>query len=641
MSGGGHRTGAAPGPRGRTAGGREVCLAHREQGRRDRPANGDERHARIVPRPEPLRRACLIGPASPSLGEVKVSVPPPPDLEEVERAISALQGRHPAHERTRRETLAAAEERRQELARQHTALVRRRWRRALVVAANAAAIAIAATVAWRLAARAQRIRAELERAEAPFAAQGLVEIASNALSAAGTLEVDVPPSSCFVALTTGGVVRAREGAMSAEATGSVAWCACDSGRVALDAAGADPHIGIALMRIDAQSIGGTLARAWVPFTAGAWAEGGRECADAAFDGWVGEHRWPRPHLDESWLRASPARIGLRRQGFEMVSAVEKDRPFGIVEAAPATCLLAIAEGGDPLSLRATGGAWVLSRAGGAMVWCSSGPATTSVWRDGTAPVVVLAAPADRVGGLLGARECAEIAGVTVPPGGSSLPERDLAWDANALLRASRLVDVAQGSLPGEPGERDARVVALALSAGAIVATDPADAVFACDPPLGKASSTSESVCAVAGPISWWRRGEMTAAAARARLPFWLSTLELHHEPDAIARIPELLALSRRLARDGFEPTTLEGVTELGDGVRVVGRAGEDAVVAVGLGSKRPWAFPYTDAVPWDLGDPPRVVHLEPGQNVKLAASPPPNAPLDKRRTVVFRRVARP
>ena len=109
----------------------------------------------------------------------------------------------------------------------------------------------------------------------------------------------------------------------------------------------------------------------------------------------------------------------------------------------------------------------------------------------------------------------------------------------------------------------------------------------------------------------------------------------------MARIPELLALARRLVREGFEPTVLEGVTELRDGVRVVGRAGEDAVVAIGLGPKPPWVFPYTDGVPWDLGDAPRVVAAAAGAAVKLTSSPPPDAPLEKRRTVVFRHAARP
>lgn len=137
------------------------------------------------------------------------------------------------------------------------------------------------------------------------------------------------------------------------------------------------------------------------------------------------------------------------------------------------------------------------------------------------------------------------------------------------------------------------------------------------------------VAAIGGPRV---RGSRAAAS-------WLSTLASRAEPDAVARIPEVLALARRLAREGFEPTVLEGVVELTDGVRVVGRAGENAIVAVGLAPKAPWVFPYTDGVPWDLGDPPRTVDLQPGTAVKLVASPAPSSPLDKRRTVVFRRSA--
>jgi hypothetical protein len=72
---------------------------------------------------------------------------------------------------------------------------------------------------------------------------------------------------------------------------------------------------------------------------------------------------------------------------------------------------------------------------------------------------------------------------------------------------------------------------------------------------------------------------------------------------------------------------------------VVGRAGEDAVVAVGLVPARPWVLPYTDRIPWDLGDAPRVVKVSPGDTVKLTASPIPALPLSARRTVVFRHTA--
>jgi hypothetical protein len=118
-------------------------------------------------------------------------------------------------------------------------------------------------------------------------------------------------------------------------------------------------------------------------------------------------------------------------------------------------------------------------------------------------------------------------------------------------------------------------------------------------------------------------------------------LGARREPDAVARIPELVTMARRLARAGFQPTDLEGVTELADGVRVTGRAGEDAIVAVGMAPRPPWVFPYGNGVPWDLGDAPPIISLEPGASVKLATSPRSSADVETRRTVVFRRTTHP
>ena len=131
-----------------------------------------------------------------------------------------------------------------------------------------------------------------------------------------------------------------------------------------------------------------------------------------------------------------------------------------------------------------------------------------------------------------------------------------------------------------------------------------------------------------------------AGIARAPLPFWLAPIETWQDPAAIELIPKLLGLARQIGADGFVPTLLEGVTELADGIRVVGRANEDAVVAIGLGLASPWVFPYTSGRAWSVGESPAIVPLRPGDSVKLTASPLPNVPLDRRRTVVFRREAR-
>jgi hypothetical protein len=573
----------------------------------------------------------------------KTTEPPPAGLDEVERALSVLEGRHPEHQRIRRETMAAAEERRVELDKNLAANARRRRRRAVVLAANGVAVVAVAVVAWRLMSRAHGIRAGLDVAEASFLAHGMTEVASNEMSGSRTLDVDAPASSCFVAVGTAGTVRVRQGDTTVEAAGSVGWCSCGPAHITVETRGADAG-GLALLRIDARRLGGPLARAWVELNPAAWGDSGRECADETLDEWLADRRWPSPPLDAHWLDASPARASLRRAGFRVVSAVEPGRPFALAEPGANECSLAIAGDDEELSLRGTGGQRPIEHARGALLWCASVAGGMTVWRErssGGDSVMILSAPAARLGGMLGARECADAAGVHVAAGATWLRDQDLAWDAASLLRASALSGVASAEVPIAPGATSPRVTALALSAGARVTSEPDSVVVACDPPVGPSSPERISVCAVGGPVSWWRKPDAPAALAQAPLPFWLSPLEPHHEPDAIARIPELLALARRLVREGFEPTVLEGVTELGDGVRVVGRAGEDQIAAIGLGTKPPWVFPYTDGVPWDLGDPPRVVSLLPGLAVKLASSPPQNAPLEKRRTVVFRHAARP
>jgi hypothetical protein len=570
--------------------------------------------------------------------------PPPAGLAEVERALSVLEGRHPEHERIRRETVAAAEQRGHALAKDRAVRARRRRRRAAAIACTVIALTTAGRVGWWIVRRARVIRASLEREEAPLVSRGATEIASNELSARNTLEVDLPGPSCLVAVSTAGAVRVQRGGTSLQASPSVGWCSCAPGHVTLEASGERPGLG--LLRLDARDFGGPLARPWAQATPSVWGTGGGECAEAMLDDWLAARRGPRPTFDAHWLEARPERASLARAGFRPVSDVEPGRPFGVVDSAADQCTLAVGRAEDELSLRVRGGERPVAHAHGAMAWCGRAAETTTVWREGwregASSVIVLSAPAGRVGGLLGARECADLGGVHVSPDATWLRDEDLAWDATSLMQVSALAEITSAPLPIEPGAAAWDVTALARSAGARVAWAPSGVVIACDPPLLAPSPERTSMCATAGPVSWWRRTEAPASLGHAPLPFWLSLFESHHEPDAIARIPALLALARRLAREGFEPTVLEGVTELADGVRVVGRAGEDQVVAVGLGPKAPWAFPYArGGVAWHLGDPPRVVSLQPGVALKLVASPPPDAPLEKRRTIVFRHAVRP
>jgi len=511
------------------------------------------------------------------------------------------------------------------------------------MAAGVAVFLVVAFVVWRYVERTRSLHDALERTETRWTTLGFTPLASNALSGSRTLEADLPGASCFVALTSRDEpLRLRGGSATAAIEGakSVAWCMCAPAHAAIEVDAPGP-VGLAILRVDARELGGRLARAWTPFVPGAWGEGGEQCEDAALDGWVADHRSPQASVDTSWMETSPARPPLRRAGFRVVSGVETARPFGVVDAKGGDCMIAIARDDVPLSLRAPGARWWIDHARRTIAWCTSSDTTTTVWREGTSPVVVVAAPASRIGGLLGLRECAEAGGLHLDAGATWLDPGDLAWDAASLLRASTSLAAAPDPLPPEPGPLDGRIIALTLSPGAKAVSDPPTVVVACDPPLGESAGLHGSICAPRAPVSWWHRGDPAIGAARAALPAWLAPFEAHREVDAVARIPELLSLSRRLGRERFEPTLLEGVTELADGVRVIGRAGEDAIVAVGLTSAPPWVLPYfapgAGVAPWDLGDEPRVVPLAPGQTVKLIATTSQTTPLEKRRTVVFRR----
>ena len=569
--------------------------------------------------------------------------PPTSELDEVERAISALAGRHPEHERTRRETAVAVEQRRRTLEQELAANAKRRRRRLLIITANVLAVSLAAAVVWRLVARTGRIRESLAHDESPFLAQGFQELAANHLSASRTLEADVPGSSCFVALATDGDVVVQAGAASTlSASRSVGWCGCVPGHVTVQAArSGETSAGLAVLRIDGSVAGGPLARAWQKSAPSGWGDLGAECADAMLDAWISDHRWPKPVPTGNELPSLAGGAKLSAIGFKTSALVATGTPFGVVESAAGDCELAIAPGRE-LSLRFAGGARPIEHVSGAMIWCAALPSTATVWvGKGEGGAIILSAAASRLGGLLGAREGARDAGYAVSNADGWLAAEDQGWDATQLLRASSVTDVTTGPVPNTPGATDARVAAIVASPGAGVTWEPSLAAVACDPPLGASVRILESVCVPTIASTLWQKGDAPAFAARGATPIWLSTLAQRHEPDAVVLLPELLALARRLAREGFEPTTFEGVTELRDGVRVVGRAGEDAVVAVGLAPNPPWVQPYSDGAPWDLGDAPRVIPLQPGSAVTLGAAAHASTPIDKRRTVVFRHAIRP
>ncbi len=579
---------------------------------------------------------------------------PPPvarlGLTEVERALSVLDGRHPEHERLQRQTREAALQRRDQIAVELERNARSRKRRRIALAFGLLAGCAGAGIVGKLALRADKLRVAIGAAEGPWLARGFTPVASNALTGKRSLEVDLPGASCFVAVATSPApVRVTSPEGNGLGPGSVAWCACGATHATIEAPdGAET--GLSVLRTAAATLGGPLARSFLDFAPGGWAEnageGGGACAEATLDAWIDAHTpassTADPAVADAYDRAfaaHAARPALARAGLRPAALLDGARRFLVADVPAATCALALAATPDTaLSLRARGGERLVAKARGALAWCGDPASVRTVWREGTAPVAVLEVPATRIGGVLGMREAAADAGLALPPSAAWISRDDLAFDAGALLRASGAADVVSAPLRVDPGPPDARVIALSLAPGANVVSEPEGVARSCNPPLAPSSAAQETwaVCAQSAPVSWFERADAAVGAARGALPVWLTVLEGHRELDAVARIPELLALTRRMVREGFEPVALEGVTELPDGVRVMGRAGEDAIVAVGLVPGRPWVLPYTDGIPWDLGDAPRVVKLAPGEVAKLTTSPAPALPPSARRTVVFR-----
>ena len=133
---------------------------------------------------------------------------------------------------------------------------------------------------------------------------------------------------------------------------------------------------------------------------------------------------------------------------------------------------------------------------------------------------------------------------------------------------------------------------------------------------------------------------LVGGLARSKLPFWLYSMQGVKDPAALAGITKLLALARALGRDGFAPTTLEALVEQPSGVDVLGRTGEDAVVAVGVAPSEPWVYPLSDDVAWELEGPAQIALVKPLERVTLTTPLKKLPPLNLRRTVVFRRQKR-
>lgn len=570
--------------------------------------------------------------------------PPKPkrtdDLAEVERALSVLKGRHPEHERVQREDAEARNKRQEQLDAEAEAEARAKTtKRIKVIAIGGVAIVALVAVSGVFRTEVAR-RGRLEQSTDAFRAVGFTVVETTGRSNPGSLEVKTEPG-CHLAVATGdasNLTIARSGGGGGEVKGAspLLLCTCQGETMTITAAPPDPKGGLSLLRADAAVIGGSRAFSFVPFKAST-AITDQGCAEQELDAWLDAKRMPKAIPDGKWL-TDPARAPLKKAGMAALQRLEGKDPFVAVELPKESCLIAVSEGPVTLSLRRKGGATTRPAPQPTpFTWCAQASETLLLQRaSGTAAVDVVAGPAAPLGGSLGLRELAKDSGITL--GEIEMPHADRAWDAKLTLLGAAVPEalITTASTPDIDANTEARVVALSFGTPEALTPEPATDVYSyCEPLLSK--TNEESICVFSGAQRWrTTRADAEGGLARAKFPFWLTVMEGVSDPVALKATTELLGLARRLRRRGYDATTLEAMTELANGVEVMGRSGEDAVVAVGVSSMPPYILPYTNGAAWQVtGEPPHVP-IKTLEKITLTASTKTVPPKEKRRTVVFR-----
>ena len=561
------------------------------------------------------------------------------ELAEVERALSVLGGRHPERVRAEREAAEAAARRRREHEAK-AAAERRRGRFRML--AGGFAVALLGIAGWTLAkTRSARraVESELAPLEARYLAMGFLPVTHGTFESQRRVEVQTTPGGCYAIVATHAAqLRIERPTGTAGARGEALVCTCGGeDLVATVPAGS----AVRALFVPGATFGGVRA---LPFHFDAdpptLIAGGEACADEALEAFARDRRYPAQGTDKSWLDAHP---GLANAGFATLASVPARLPFAFVEpaAAEGRCFVAAStDASDTLGLWAPPGQKPLPNHPGPIAWCDAKAASYVVEHGGAegarGTLFVVASPSRRIGGVLGLRE--QLAGAGLGQASVWLRDEDRGALAADALRASVVPEpaaVANQAVDG-PKADAARVVAFSVGGtGSFVPDSSGAAAFECEPPLS--DHTPDTICVQTRGQSWRPPPiEVPSGAAFGPLPFWMSALSEVKDP-ARARVElALVGLARRLAARGFEPTIIEGVDEKPASVEILGRSGEDAIVAVGLWPAAPYARPYTDGPAWSLSGEPRVVPLRGGERVTLPLGGAVPVPIDQRRTVVFR-----
>jgi hypothetical protein len=481
-------------------------------------------------------------------------------------------------------------------------------------------------------------RSRADQALAPFRPFGFTALETSSPSQTGSLEATAEPG-CYVAVATGNVqVKVTRGAATDSGASPLLFCTCTSERIAL-AADVGPGGSLALLRADAATIGGSRAFTFAPFKPGATLRTDDACSEASLDAWIDAKHYTAAPTESPSFAKWPPHAALVNAGFQPLALGPSTAPFVVVDVPKDSCIVATsANPAETISLRVKGGAVVVPPTAGVVSRCSPADGTLVISRDGKGEIAVMAAPAAGLGGMTGLQELARE--ISLPLATTALAPADRAWDAKQVLLASQIPDanITTAAAPEIPLEPDSRVAALSFETpNALTPETGADIYSYCNPPLD--ANVRAATCVFSGPQKW--RVEAGAEAiggiARAKLPFWLFAMQTASDPVALKAMTQLFTLARRLGRDRFTPTTLEAITELPNGVEILGRTGEDAVVAVGVVPMEPYVYTLSDGTPWTLDSAPRVVPVKALEKVTLTGTVKTLPPKASRHTVVFRR----
>jgi hypothetical protein len=563
------------------------------------------------------------------------------ELAEVERALSVLAGRDPEAVRAQREAQEAAKKKRAEIDARSGVERKRVTRVALVWAAVVAVLLAVAGVLVMLRMRASTAESAIAKAIAPYVEMGFARSEPSFFSNQMRAELDVAEDSCVLAVPTPETPKIHfdaPGMPVVVAKGTLLHCTCASAHVGVWAERAGEASAVALLRVDARAIGGRLGAAFLEPKPQTIAPGGEACAAEHLESYVREGRFPKTPPSPEWKKGP---LGpLEANGFSAVARVPPDRPLAMLQPADGTCFVAFAgEGNAKLVYQGT------RRIDGARLgWCGAKLGVVLLERDGGggSPIDVVAAPARRIGGLLGLERLLGDAPIWAP-------DADHAAMAAEALHACLVPDttLAQSGPIQASASPGARVVALSIGAPLVAETRGerswgpdvgSDAFFLCSPVL--AAGVRDTVCVQGAPQTWHPPGpDVPSGAAFGSLPAWLGAWGKIRDPDIIRLELELLDLAMRLSALGYEATIIEGITEDATGVSILGRAGEDALVAIGIWPSPPWVEPYGEPA-WKIDGAPSVVPIAGGKRIHLPAADKTNAPIAQRRTVVFRHAAR-